>query len=96
MKKIIALLIAVLIILAGTIAVLAVNLSNENPTGSAVSREYSYTKAICDDKNFCQDYVIACSGKELISQTPIDNAVIQNSLAWKDPRSPEAINMLCG
>jgi hypothetical protein len=49
--------------------------------------DYTYTRAICNKTNFCQDNIIACKGNELISITPIINATIQHSENWKDPRN---------
>jgi len=31
---------------------------------------YSYTKAICDGENFCQDYEIICEGNKTIQKNP--------------------------
>jgi capsular polysaccharide biosynthesis protein len=58
-------------------------------TGQAVTdeKEYTYTKAICNVSNFCQDYEIACKNKQVVSQSPITGAVIQHDADWKDPRN---------
>jgi hypothetical protein len=39
--------------------------------------KHSYTKAICNKTNFCQDYEIKCENKKLISITPITGAFVQ-------------------
>ena len=56
---------------------------------------YSYTKAICNETNYCQDYEIACKNGEVISKSPITGAAVQFSTNWKDPRDNEAIEKLC-
>lgn len=49
--------------------------------------DYStYTKAICDENNFCQDYIFTCENGEIIKQTPITGASIQFDEDWVDPR----------
>ncbi|MBS3075540.1 hypothetical protein J4429_03695 [Candidatus Pacearchaeota archaeon] len=50
-------------------------------------QEYTYTKAICNETNFCQDYEIQCRNKTLISSFPIAGAVIQHKPDWIDPRN---------
>jgi hypothetical protein len=56
---------------------------------------YSYTKAICNETNYCQDYEIVCKNGEIINKNPITGAAIQHPLDWKDPRDNETINELC-
>ena len=57
---------------------------------------YSYTKAICTESKFCQDYEISCKNTEVISISPIECAFAQFSSDWKDPRSQETISTFCG
>jgi len=57
---------------------------------------YSFTKAICDENNLCQDHVIVCENQEQRSITPITGAVVQFDQNWQDPRSLEQIEKLCG
>ena len=94
-KSLISILILALGLLALIIAFLALTLANQDASGSVVSKEYSYTKAICSEGNFCQDYVIVCDGQNMLSKTPIDGATAQYSLDWQDPRSPEVIDGFC-
>jgi hypothetical protein len=47
---------------------------------------YTYTKAICNSTNFCQDNVITCKGNKTISIKPITGAVVQHNKDWIDPR----------
>lgn len=54
-----------------------------------------YTKAICDDENFCQDYEIYCEGDVFVEMIPIDGAVVQHDWDWIDPRGEEMKLELC-
>jgi len=69
-------------------------------TGKAIKTEtkntYSYTKAICNETNYCQDYEIICEGEKVISTQPITGAAVQHPENWKDPRDEEMIDRLCG
>ena len=55
---------------------------------------YSYTKAICNETNYCEDYEINCEGNKVVSMK-FTGAAIQNSLSWEDPRDKESIEKLC-
>lgn len=46
------------------------------------------TKAICDEKNYCEDYEIVCKNKQVIGLNPT-GAAVQFSESWKDPRTNE-------
>ena len=96
MRKTLILLLTLLILLVIALALLILGLSGslKNITGASVGI-YSHTKAICDDKNYCQDYEIVCNRSNLISMNPITGAVLQNSKDWKDPRDEEEINSFC-
>ena len=82
-------LIIVLTILIGILIFLLFN----STTGETI-RNYSWTKAICNENNYCQDYEIVCNGKDVVRIVPT-GAVIQNSPNWKDPRDEETINKFC-
>ena len=92
MKKAVIFISVILIILAGTLSVLAFE-----PKNYVKSLEYTHsnTKAICTETNFCQDYEIFCENKDIISMSPITGATIQFSKNWEDPRSEEMINKFC-
>ena len=58
-----------------------------NLTGETVSNDYkTFTKAICDKDNFCQDYEIVCRNNEVISAEPITGASIKLPDNWEDTR----------
>jgi len=60
------------------------------------SPNYStYTKAICDNNNFCQDYVITCQDGEVIEQSPITGAFVQQDEDWQDPRNGSQKEIIC-
>ena len=65
---------------------------NPNITGQVVKNEYKYTTAICDETNFCQDYIISCEENKLINLAPITGAAIQLSDNWEDPRGIQSDN----
>lgn len=85
----------ILIIIFALIVILAI--SSVQFTGKAIdkSEHYSYTKAICNKTNYCQDYEIACNGTKIDKIIPIAGAVVQNPETWQDPRDKETINKLC-
>ena len=66
--------------------------------GNAVSNEasgfHSYTKAVCDRNNFCEDYFIECEGSKALSVTATGFAV-QFLGNWKDNRNLEDIEKTC-
>lgn len=65
-------------------------------TGDAIcTTKYSFTKAICNDTNFCQDYEVSCNGQELVSMQPLTGAAVQYPLDWNDPRTDEEIYKTC-
>lgn len=74
--------ITLLLIIAGTIYIVY----QEGLTARAIESRYSYTKAICDENNFCQDYEVACLNGEVQNIQPISGAVIQHTSDWEDPR----------
>ncbi|MAH03163.1 hypothetical protein CMI39_00030 [Candidatus Pacearchaeota archaeon] len=94
MKKIITLTI-LLLILVGAISFLYFNSFKQTPTGAIISNKYSYTKAICDESNYCQDNIIVCEDDKTISVSPITGAAVQHLPDWQDPRDKETIEKLC-
>lgn len=60
------------------------------------SPNYStYTKAICNKENFCQDYIITCENGNIINQTPITGSFIQQNEDWQDPRNDSQKQITC-
>ena len=55
---------------------------------------HTFTKAICDETNYCEDYEVACNKNKLKSLSPTGFSV-QNSASWQDPRTPEQRDRLC-
>ncbi len=90
MKKLITITLIAIIILS-----LLTFLTNSLITGRVTQsiEEYTYTTAICNESNFCQDHLITCKGNQTISINPITSATIQHPKNWKDPRKN---SKLCG
>ena len=83
MKKTqITIIIALIILIAGLMYVIY----QDRFTGQVIESRYSYTKAICDENNFCQDYEVTCLNGEVIDSRPLSGAVIQHNDDWEDPR----------
>ena len=77
------------IISVALIIFLSFSIYRQTITGQAVGDYYTYTKAICNESNYCQDYEIVCEGNEIIKTNPITGASVQNPENWQDPR-PES------
>ncbi|MFH1608187.1 MAG: hypothetical protein ABIA78_03565 [archaeon] len=96
MKKRLILTIIIILILA-TIFLLYSIFLTKNATGAVIeNNKYSYTKAICNESKYCQDYEIVCDGNLTIKITPLTGAAIQQLPNWKDPRDKETIEKICG
>lgn len=92
MEKIIkTLLIIALLLIIGMLFTLALQVI----TGQTIKEHYSYTKAICNESNFCQDHEITCINGDVSEINPITGATIQHSKNWQDPRDKESIETLC-
>ena len=84
-------------------AILVVGLAGISTISSFGSDNYikiinhtsSFTKAICTEENFCQDYEVFCNKTEVIYMAPITGAVVQFSPSWEDPRSEKLKNRMC-
>ena len=84
----------IVLILIGIVGLLYFISSNFQITGGVVKNYYTYTKAVCDDTNYCEDYEIICENDEVASISPT-GSVVQFSDDWKDPRSKEDIERIC-
>jgi len=89
MKKIIIITLAIVLILGATI--LFVNAKSEDE----MPYTRFYTKAICTNDNFCQDYEIFCKNEDLVKLSPVTGAAIQFSENWQDIRDSETRNKIC-
>jgi len=86
-----------LVILVIILIFLSLNLSQaitasviENPDSDYLT----YTKAVCDERNYCEDYGVVCFDGNLVELNPTGFAS-QFSLDWVDSRSEETITKLC-
>ena len=96
MKKILFIgLVLVLIFLTSVLLI-----SSFGSTESSLSQKsefpytHSYTKAICDKNNYCEDYEIFCKDKKVVKMNPT-GAAIQYSSNWEDPRDDEIRSGSC-
>ncbi len=84
----------ILTILAAAIFLLFINFS-QNITGAVIEEQtHSWTKAICDENNYCEDYEITCNKNISTKITPTGYG-IQHEENWEDPRDQEMIEKLC-
>jgi len=86
-KKILIILMILIILITGIILI-------EATLEQSPRNYYTYTKAICDEKNFCQDYLITCENKTVKSFIPITGASVQFPENWKDTRENKS-EILC-
>ena len=86
MKKLLISAIILILLLAG---IMLLNAASEPPY------THSFTKAICTEENYCQDYEIMCKGKKTVSMILITGAAVQFSENWEDPRNEEMRNKFC-
>ncbi|MFH1585774.1 MAG: hypothetical protein ABIB79_03335 [archaeon] len=90
MKKSSMIMILLLFLLIGNLLFLYSLYKNDEP----LDDHYTYTKAVCNDTNLCQDYKLVCKNGTLVEMSPIGEKV-QFSPKWKDPRDIEQINKTC-
>tara|TARA_Y100000310_G_C20638294_1_gene792442 strand:- start:664 stop:948 length:285 start_codon:yes stop_codon:yes gene_type:complete len=76
-------------------SILFLMFGNVSLTGETVISEYTFTKAVCDENNYCQDYEIHCRGEQVLAQIPIQGSERQYQNNWEDPRTKEQIEKLC-
>jgi hypothetical protein len=89
-KLIIALSIIILL------AIITIIITNPILTGRAIDlSEYTYTRAICDENNLCQDYEIICKQEKVVELNPTTGAVTQHPKNWQDPRNKTTTKDLC-
>ncbi|MBI2042763.1 hypothetical protein HYT25_00025 [Candidatus Pacearchaeota archaeon] len=86
-------LIILTLILVGTLTIV---LGQVYITGNVVEDnfQYSFTKAICDENNYCEDYEVVCSNNEISKLTPTGFGV-QFPEQWKDPRNKDDVEIRC-
>ncbi|VVB78298.1 Uncharacterised protein [uncultured archaeon] len=97
MKKIYLIIVIMILI---SIVIASILILNTSITGNAIQNSpdldsYMYTKAVCNESNFCQDNEITCQGNKIVSIIPITGAVVQHSDDWQDPRSKEQQDKIC-
>ncbi|MEI6058316.1 MAG: hypothetical protein WCP89_00945 [archaeon] len=92
MKKIIIITLIVLLALS----LLLIVAYQGNLTGRVIENSlHTYTKAICNSTNYCQDYEISCDGNRTLNINPITGAAVQHVKEWIDPRNNKTKEILC-
>lgn len=84
----------ILILITIIAMLLLIIILDKNTTGFAV-RSYSFTKAVCNKSNYCQDYEIVCENSKIAEIKTITGASIQHSENWQDPREENETKNLC-
>ncbi len=72
-------------------SVIEVSSTNEDPFDS---RTTVWTKAICNEENYCIDVIITCKDSDVIGMKPTGEGVYF-SKDWVDPRSEVFVNEWC-
>ena len=70
MKKTEKILLILLLVLTLVLAVPKLNLMGEKSPD-----RYAYTKALCDQKGYCEDFFIECEGENLVRFSPTGFAI---------------------
>ena len=91
LERIVIVLAVLILFAAGSLAFLVYipQSVGAGPTGAVV-----WTKAICDDGNFCIDYEVTCQDGRVV-QLEKTAFSAQYEADWVDPRSPELKNGRC-
>lgn len=66
----------------------------QNSAADSSARKSSYTKAICDGDNYCEDYEVICESGKIAELNPTGYAV-RFSANWQDSRSEEDRRIAC-
>jgi hypothetical protein len=85
MKKAIILEKIFILVLIGILILLLPNLILSGKSILESTNRYSYTKAICNEYKYCEDYIVKCEGQELKGLTPTGFSIQHNS-NWVDKR----------
>lgn len=59
-----------------------------------VPKEFTWTKAICNDNYFCADVLIKCRDGSIVGFEPVTGWVFMSS-SWEDPRPREFKEKIC-
>ena len=84
----------IILILCLISLVLITTFSSKITTRATIQTEHGFTKAICDENNYCEDYEVVCEQNQVKSFTPT-GMVIQNPVSWKDSRTSKQIDEMC-
>jgi len=79
----------------GVILLAIISLFYPTITGAAIEQKYTFTRAICNEINYCQDYDISCKDTTITQIAPITGAAVQFSENWVDNRPKKPTSELC-
>lgn len=92
-KSLIFILLAIILVIS--IIILTQKAQAEETKNTQKTDYHSYTKAICNETNFCQDNLIECEDNNVKSINPITGAFVQFDKNWQDPRTQNQIERGC-
>lgn len=80
-----------IIVIITILALALILLISPTLTGRIIQEDkYLYTKAICDENNYCEDYVVECDGNNLINFRATGLSIQQDS-DWVDTREEKEL-----
>ncbi|UCD20518.1 MAG: hypothetical protein JSW08_01930 [archaeon] len=94
MKKIAILLVVMGLLLALTVVTGLTGAFLSEEDNSLNKKIFTWTKAVCDENNYCTDFEIRCEANEMVGMRAISDPV-KFSENWIDPRSEESKNKWC-
>jgi len=95
MKKLKAIILIIILILFALVIFFILNYSSITGKSISPTDQYTFTKAICNETNFCQDYEITCKQNKTIKMIPITGAFVQHNPDWEDSRTKQETENIC-
>jgi hypothetical protein len=87
--------IALLAVMVGLCILIVMNLISASPSGNAGNANiFVWTKAICNERNYCLDVLITCINGQVADLKPQGEGVYFSG-SWRDPRPEESRLELC-
>ena len=68
--------------------------TDTRPSDNKMLEWTMWTKAVCNEENYCIDVQITCEGDKVVDITPVAEGIYFSS-DWEDPRPEEFRNKLC-
>jgi hypothetical protein len=89
--------IALLAAMVALCILIVINLIAASPSGSGSNEAkdiFIWTKAICNEKNYCLDVQITCINSQVVDIKPQSEGIYFSG-NWRDPRPEDAKSELC-